>query len=45
MYVFRMCFARSGAEYASVRKANLYEFPVSSKLLIMYNESKLCNKQ
>merc|ERR1712241_18253 len=27
MYVFRMCFARSGAEYASVRKANLYEFP------------------
>ena len=30
MYAFRMCFARSIAEYTSVRKANLYEFPVSS---------------
>ena len=29
MYAFRMCFARSIAEYTSVRKANLYEFPVS----------------
>ena len=28
MYAFRMCFARSVAESASVRKANLYEFPV-----------------
>merc|ERR1719295_839100 len=27
MYAFRMCFARSIAEYTSVRKANLYEFP------------------
>merc|ERR1719464_1405449 len=27
MYAFRMCFARSVAEYTSVRKANLYEFP------------------
>lgn len=28
-YGLRMCFARSIAEYTSVRKANLYEFPVS----------------
>ena len=35
MYAFRMCFARSVAEYTSVRKANLYEFPVrSSKVII-----------
>ena len=27
MYALRMCFARSVAEIASVRKANLYEFP------------------
>ena len=37
MYAFRMCFARSVAEYTSVRKANLYEFPVSSKKDSFYN--------